>query len=65
MANSGLVMSAQKKAKNYKAQITLNPIPNNCYECPFYYMPDPNDEDSWYEYWDCYLQHIDDITGDT
>ena len=61
MAN--IILSAKKTDKKCKAQITLNPKPNNCYECPFYYMPDTNDEGSWYEHWDCYLRHIDDVTG--
>ena len=63
MINSTIVLSAKKRKKNCKAQITLSPIPNNCHECPFYYMPNPDDNGSWYEHWDCYLQHIDDVTG--
>ena len=63
MDNKNILLSAKKTKKNCKAQITLNPVPNNCHECPFYYMLNQNDEGSWYEYWDCYLRHIDDVTG--
>lgn len=63
MNNTNPFLSAKKIKKNYKAQIILNPVPNNCDECPFYYMPNPYNKDSWYEHWDCYLEGIDDITG--
>ena len=63
MTDSSITISAKKIKKDYKAKIMLNPVPNNCHECPFYYMPDPDDEGSWYEHWDCYLKHIDDMTG--
>lgn len=63
MADSSITLSAKKTKKAYKAKISLNPMPSNCYECPFYHMPNPNDDDTWYEYWDCYLKHIDDMTG--
>lgn len=54
------MVNIKKETKNGKvealASITLNPTPNNCYECPFFYMPNPDEEDTWYEHWDCFLK---------
>ena len=59
-----------KLTKNHKnkqiesiANITLTPIPKSCYDCPFYYMPNPDEENTWYEYWDCFLKPLDNQYG--
>ena len=58
-----LTLKSIKKSKEYKADIKLTPMPKCCTECPFYYMPEPEDEGSWYERWDCYLVDIKDGFG--
>lgn len=57
-----LIESVNEK-KIYKANVKLDPIPNNCKECPFFFMPDPNDEGTYFEHWDCLLNGIDDYKG--
>lgn len=56
-------LTSIKINKSYNADIKLNPMPKNCYECPFFHQPNPDDEDTWYEHWDCYLCTINDCTG--
>ena len=58
-----LILKSIKKSKEYKADIKLTPMPKCCTECPFYYMPEPEDEGSWYERWDCFLIDIKDHFG--
>ena len=36
-------MMKNDENKNFTATIKLKPLPDNCYECPFYYAPDPDD----------------------
>lgn len=56
-----LTLKSTKKPKQYKADIKLTPMPKCCTECPFYYMPE--NEDTWYERWNCYLIDIKDNFG--
>ena len=60
-----LTLESKKKSakKKYKADIKLTPIPKCCTECPFFYMPNPELEGTWYEDWECYLVQIKDCTG--
>ena len=51
---------AMRTNKNYKIKVKIDPMPNSCYECPFFYMPNPEDEGGWYEHWNCFLHHIRD-----
>ncbi len=59
-----MVLTSKKtKNKRYDVNITINKIPNNCYECPFYYMPNPDEEGGYYEHWDCFLGGAKSIYG--
>ena len=40
---------------NRKIEITMTPLPKNCKECPFYYLVNPDEEGTWYEFWRCFL----------
>ena len=51
-------MKPVKGNKLFTEIISINPMPTNCHECPFYYMPRPEYEGTWYEDWDCYLGGI-------
>ena len=33
----------------------MTPLPENCRECPFYYLVNPDEKDTWYELWRCFL----------
>lgn len=44
-----------------KASVT--PLPNSCKECPFYHQPNPSNEGTWYEHWDCFLKPLKDRDG--
>ena len=51
-------MSTKKSkvnVKDFTVEITVDKLPKNCYECPFYYMPKPENQGTWYEHWDCFL----------
>lgn len=63
MSKKPLILKSIKEPNTYKASIKLEPMPKNCYECPFFYMPEPEYKDTWYERWDCYLVNIKDNYG--
>lgn len=49
---------SNRKEKEYKATVKLDPMPGNCYDCPFFYRVD--DEEGYYEHWNCFLEwHYD------
>ena len=49
--------------KTCKVEIKIDPMPKNCHECPMYHMPNPENEGTWYEHWDCYLKPIENDYG--
>ena len=57
--------SARNKETNrsFNVKVKINPLPRSCYECPFFYITNPEDEGTWYETWDCYLKSLDDYYG--
>lgn len=54
----------KKGQKSYKATVKLDPLPENCYECPFYYAPNPDDA-GWagLVFKTCFLVNIEDSKG--
>lgn len=63
MAKTVTMQSKRRDKKAFQVEITMDKLPKNCNECPFYYMPRPENEGTWYEDWDCFVGGIDDITG--
>ena len=47
--------------KNYKIKVKIDPMPNSCYECPFFHNVDG--EIGWYEHWNCFLHPNEDSWG--
>lgn len=57
------IMTTKKpkvKVKDFEVEVTVDKLPKNCYECPFYYMTNPEHKDTWFEDWDCFLGCIGD-----
>jgi len=46
-----------KKGENkyYKTDIYMDPLPESCYKCPFFYLTNPDEGGGWYEHWTCFL----------
>ena len=61
---SYLIMHSHKeKGYNYMANISLNPKPNNCFECPFFFLGHPELKNTRDEDYKCFLTPINDWTG--
>jgi len=56
-------LRSNKSDDIYNISISMKPLPESCYKCPFYYMPFPEDKGTWDEYWDCYLDGIKNERG--
>jgi len=57
------ILYSNKSDDKYNVSIKLNPLPKSCCQCPFYYMPSPEDEHTWFEHWTCFLGGIKDEYG--
>ena len=58
-----MLQMTSNKNKKYSVNVSINPLPKNCHECPFYYMTNPDEEGGYEEHWDCYLKSITDYNG--
>lgn len=53
------------KGKSFKSTIKLNPLPENCYKCPFFYTPNSDGKGyAWLAYKTCFLITIEDSIED-
>ena len=54
-------LKAKRTEEPYEVSIKINPMPESCFDCPFYYMlNEAYEEHTWDETWICYLGGIAD-----
>ena len=50
--------------RKFDININISPIPQNCYECPFFYNPSTSkDEDMGFDLYRCFIADIDSYWG--
>ena len=54
-------VKAKRAGKVFTVSVKVDPMPQNCYECPFFYNIDG--EMGWEEHWNCFLGFNEDCWG--
>ena len=53
------IMKTKRGSKEFDININITPKPPNCFECPLFYMPHPEDEDGPHMHWESFIRDCD------
>ena len=52
-----------KDNTEFETNIHIKPMPKNCGECPFFHCANPDEINTYDEFWTCYLGMIKNYNG--